>query len=85
MTRTILKTVLSVALLAGTAQLASAQSSSGTGTNMKALLQDGYEIKAMAPNGSQYVVLLQKDESAYACEFVTVNNSRCRAINSGNE
>ena len=60
-----------------------AQSSGGDFATMRMLLQDGYEIKAAAPNGAQYVVFLQKEESAFACEFVTVTNSRCRAINLG--
>lgn len=58
-----------------------AQDSGGDSSTMRGLLRQGFEIKAMAPNGAQYVVLLQKDEAAYACEFVTVTSSRCRAIN----
>ncbi|MCR9134894.1 MAG: hypothetical protein NXI27_02805 [Alphaproteobacteria bacterium] len=58
-----------------------AQDSGGDSNTMRGLLRQGFEIKAMAPNGAQYVVLLQKDTAAYACEFVTVTNSRCRAIN----
>lgn len=85
MTRTILKTALCIAALTSAVQVAGAQSSGSSGTDMKSLLRDGYEIKAMAPNGSQYVVLLQRDKEAYACEFVTVTNSRCRAINSESE
>ncbi|MDA4846808.1 hypothetical protein [Hoeflea poritis] len=85
MTRTILKAALCIAALTGAAQVAAAQSSGSADATMQALLRDGFEIKAMAPNGSQYVVLLQKDKAAYACEFVTVTNSRCRAINSESE
>ena len=85
MTRTILKTALCIAALTSAVQVAGAQSSGSSGTDMKSLLRNGYEIKAMAPNGSQYVVLLQRDKAAYACEFVTVTNSRCRAINSESE
>lgn len=58
-----------------------AQDGGGDSNTMRGLLRQGFEIKAMAPNGAQYVVLLQKDTAAYACEFVTVSNSRCRAIN----
>ncbi|WP_136657015.1 hypothetical protein [Nitratireductor sp. XY-223] len=72
MTRTILKAALCTAALTGAVPLAAAQSSGGADSTMQALLQDGYEIRAMAPNGSQYVVLLQKGKAAYACEFVTV-------------
>ncbi|MEM6463508.1 MAG: hypothetical protein AAF724_16500 [Pseudomonadota bacterium] len=63
------------------AQPAAAQSSSTTGESMETLLEQGFEIKAAAPNGDRYVVFLQKDTAAYACEFVTVTNSRCGAIN----
>ncbi len=62
-----------------------AQTGGGDFTTMRLLLQDGFEIKAAAPNGAQYVVFMQKDNSAYACEFVTVTNSRCRAIYRENE
>ena len=55
------------------------------GTSMSSLLQDGFEIKAAAPNGSQYVVFLQKEKIAYACIFVTVNNARCRIIQQGSQ
>lgn len=60
---------------------------SGAGTQspgiltMKALLAQGYEIKTAVPNGSKFVVFLQKDQSAYACEFVSLTDTRCGAIN----
>ncbi len=57
-----------------------AQTGGGESVSMKSLLQRGFEIKAAAPNGSQYVVFMQKDKSAYACEFVTLKNSRCGSI-----
>ncbi|WP_099866198.1 hypothetical protein [Pararhizobium haloflavum] len=47
---------------------------------MGALLQRGFEIKASSPSGNKFVVFLQKDAQAYACEFVTLTNSRCGAI-----
>ena len=50
-------------------------------SSMGQLLDDGYEIRATAPNGSRYVVFMQKDKSAYACEFVNVSATRCRPIN----
>ncbi|MEM9106151.1 MAG: hypothetical protein AAGC96_10905 [Pseudomonadota bacterium] len=53
----------------------------GSSESMQALLRDGFEIKAAAPNGKSFVVFLQKGEKAYACEFVTVTNSRCGEIN----
>ena len=58
-----------------------AQTSGGDAVSMKTLLKRGYEIKAAAPNGAQYVVFMQKGNSAYACEFVTITNSRCGSIN----
>ena len=58
-----------------------AQSSGGDSVFMKTLLKRGYEIKAAAPNGAQYAVFTQKGNLAYACEFVTITNSRCGSIN----
>ena len=45
------------------------------------LVGEGYEIKAAAPNGSRYVIFMQNDQSAYACEFVNTANTQCRPIN----
>ncbi|MBP2234848.1 hypothetical protein J2Z31_001340 [Sinorhizobium kostiense] len=59
-------------------QVASETSSGGS---MAALLAKGYEIKAAVANGTRYIVFLQKDQSAYACEFVTLTRSRCGSIN----
>lgn len=55
-------------------------SNSGS-VSMASLVAKGYEIKAAVPNGSKYVVFVQKGKSAYACEFVTIKISRCGAIN----
>ncbi len=52
-----------------------------SGSGMGRLLSQGYEIKAAVPNGKRYIVFLQKDQSAYACEFVTLTASRCGSIN----
>jgi hypothetical protein len=68
-------------LVLSSAQPSMAQTSGGDSVSMKTLLQQGYEIRAAAPNGSQYVVFLQKGKSAYACEFVTLTTSRCGSIN----
>jgi hypothetical protein len=83
MTRTLITMVLAGSAVLGAVQLATAQTTSASGSSktMKALLEEGFEIKAAAPNGSRYVVFMQKDKAAYACEFVTVTNSRCGAIN----
>lgn len=83
MTRTLITMALAGSAVLGAVQMATAQttSTSGSSKTMKALLEEGFEIKAAAPNGSRYVVFMQKDKAAYACEFVTVTNSRCGAIN----
>jgi hypothetical protein len=52
-----------------------------TSTTMKELLAQGYEIKTAVPNGSKFVVFMQKDQSAYACEFVSLTDTKCGAIN----
>lgn len=49
--------------------------------DMAQLIDQGYEIRAAVPNGTKFVVFLQKEKSAYACEFVSVASSRCKAIN----
>ncbi|MQW86048.1 hypothetical protein [Sinorhizobium saheli] len=56
-------------------------SQASTGGAMSALLSKGYEIKAAVANGTRYIVFLQKDQSAYACEFVSLTKSRCGSIN----
>jgi len=55
--------------------------SSGGSSTIKQLLSSGYEIKASVPNGSKFIVFMQKDKAAYACEFVTVARSRCETLN----
>jgi len=55
--------------------------SSSGGSTIKQLLSSGYEIKASVPNGSKFIVFMQKDKAAYACEFVTVARSRCETLN----
>ncbi len=67
------------------ASVANAQSSGGNNVQMTTLLQDGFEIKAAAPNGNQYVLFLQKDTRAYACIFVTVTNAQCQEIRRGGQ
>ena len=51
------------------------------GGSMADLVAKGYEIKAAVANGTRYIVFLQKDQSAYACEFVSLTKSRCGSIN----
>lgn len=62
------------------AQDNSAISSRGS-VSMAKLLEDGYEIKSSSWTGSKLFVFLQKDNSAYACEFANVTNTRCGSIN----
>jgi hypothetical protein len=45
------------------------------------LIKQGYEIKSTVSNGSKLIVFLQKDNSAYACEFTSLTSSRCGSIN----
>ncbi|MCD2177139.1 hypothetical protein [Rhizobium sp. C1] len=82
--------IVLAALIIGISSAASAQTVVGgnTGKNapvppstMKDLLAQGYEIKAAVPNGAKFVIFMQKDQSAYACEFVSVTNTKCGAIN----
>ena len=81
----ILRLVLAFACLvfAGSAMAQTVDGSSSTEetSTLKQLLDDGYEIKAAVPNGSKFVVFMQKDQSAYACEFVNLTQTRCGAIN----
>ena len=53
----------------------------GTSPTMGELASQGYEIKAAAPNGRRYVVFMQNDKSAYACEFASLTKTRCGTIN----
>jgi hypothetical protein len=72
---------LSSAAFAETVGGTSGSTSTASATStMPELLTQGYEIKAAIPNGSKFVVFLQKDQSAYACEFVSVTNTKCGAI-----
>jgi len=48
---------------------------------MADLVSRGYEIKAAVPNGGKFIVFMQKDQSAYACEFQSLTGTRCGSIN----
>uniref|UniRef100_UPI003F21A137 hypothetical protein n=1 Tax=Rhizobium sp. F40D2 TaxID=3453141 RepID=UPI003F21A137 len=50
-------------------------------TSMGDLLSKGYQIKAAIPNGRKFVVFMQKDQSAYACEMQSLTASRCGTLN----
>lgn len=56
-------------------------SSSSSSSSMGDLIKQGYEIKSTVSNGSKLIVFLQKDNSAYACEFTSLTTSRCGSIN----
>lgn len=79
-----LRRMLTVALtMAASGALAqdTAISSSNASATMASLIAQGYEIKAAVPNGTKFIVFLQKDKSAYACEFSTLASSRCGSLN----
>ncbi len=71
----------SALVLSAGSVFAQTQTSGTSTTSMKQLLEEGYEIKTAVPNGSKFVVFMQKEQSAYACEFVSVTQTRCGAIN----
>jgi hypothetical protein len=79
--------ILAVAASAAFAQttpdtsLQDGSTASGGSKSMRSLLSEGYEIKASVPNGTKFIVFMQKEKSAYACDFVSVTNSRCGSIN----
>ncbi|MCJ9693602.1 hypothetical protein MOV76_18555 [Rhizobium sp. PRIMUS64] len=50
-------------------------------SSMGELLSKGYQIKAAIQNGSKFVVFMQKDQSAYACEMQSLTASRCGTLN----
>jgi hypothetical protein len=77
--------LLPAALLLAPAAMAQTSGSQTTvetagGQTMAQLLTAGYEIRTSVLNGTQMVVFMQKDKSAYACEFVSVTRSRCAEI-----
>ncbi|NTJ64027.1 hypothetical protein G6M50_35590 [Agrobacterium rhizogenes] len=57
------------------------EAAAGGDSTMGDLLSRGYEIKAAVPNGGKFVVFMQKDQSAYACEFSSLTNTRCGSLN----
>jgi len=87
--------VLSVALLLVASQAFAQDNTQGFGPKLGAedvtppggraamgeLLSKGYQIKAAVPNGKKFVVFLQKDQSAYACEMQSLTASQCGPLN----
>jgi hypothetical protein len=55
-------------------------SMSTSGGSMGQLVSEGFEIKAAVPNGKSFVVFLQKDSTAYACQVANVSRSACQKI-----
>jgi hypothetical protein len=65
----------------GAAKPGANASSSDEEASMAELVSRGYEIKTAVPNGGKFIVFMQKDQSAYACEFSSLTNTRCGSIN----
>lgn len=76
-----LLTIATVLFAAGACAQDAGVSSSGSASSMGDLIKQGYEIKSTVSNGSKLIVFLQKENSAYACEFTSLTNSRCGSIN----
>ncbi len=73
--------VLAASAAAALAQETDASPQAGTTqSTMARLLADGYEIKGTAQASSRYIVFMQKEKTAYACQFVTVTTTRCGLI-----
>ena len=70
-----------IVFFAATAAFAQDADTGSAAKTMGQLVSEGYEIKAAAPNGSRYVIFMQNDQSAYACEFVNTAETQCRPIN----
>ncbi|MFL0692066.1 MAG: hypothetical protein ACJLUP_08085 [Agrobacterium tumefaciens] len=79
-----LKTLAALLICLGATQAVAQENSSVSSretVSMAKLIRDGYEIKSSSWTGSKLFVFLQKDNSAYACEFANVTNTRCGSIN----
>ena len=59
----------------------STESQAGDKAGMADLISRGFKIMAAVPNGKNFIVFLQKDTTAYACEFASLSDSRCGVIN----
>lgn len=56
-------------------------SAEGGSVSMGDLLKQGFEIKAAVPSGTtKLIIFMQKEKSAYACEFTNLANTRCGSI-----
>ena len=79
--RRLLLTMVVLSGVSGAQAQETTPSSSAASASMAQLLSQGYEIKTAVPNGKKFIVFLQKDKSAYACEFSSLTTSRCGSIN----
>ena len=73
--------IAAVLFAAAAAHAQQAEEAPIVSSTMGELASQGYQIKAAAPNGSRYVVFMQNDKTAYACEFVNTTTTQCRQIN----
>jgi hypothetical protein len=64
----------------GAAQAQSTSRFENGGGSVGQLVADGYEIKSVVLNNGKYIVFLQKERKAFACEFSRVDRSRCGEI-----
>ena len=80
MPRRLLALAFSLLASGALAQDAAVSTDNATAT-MASLIAQGYEIKASVPNGTKFIVFLQKEKSAYACEFSSLVTSRCGSLN----
>ena len=80
----VLATVAATAALAqesGEPSLGGGSSGPALTASLSQLLADDYEIKSAVPNGAKLIIFLQKKQSAYACEFVSITKTRCGSLN----
>ena len=81
-----MKKLALISLLAVSASAASAKdlpvasSETTATTTIDQLLSQGFEIKSAVPNGAKFIVFLQKEKSAFACEFASLGKSQCGAL-----
>lgn len=57
-----------------------ATSQTTSSATIEQLLEQGFEVKAAVPNGTKFIVFLQKEKSAFACEFASLATSQCGAL-----
>ncbi len=81
MLKAVVATLLCLAAVTSVAAQESDVVATKATVSMAKLIEQGYEIKSSSWTGSKLFVFLQKDNSAYACEFANVTNTRCGSIN----